>query len=431
MDERPRTVNTVPLRHTADLRTSSVDKHSVEGELPVQLCNYVDVYRNDVVRPSPGLMRATATPAEVARFRLEVGDTVLTKDSEDPNDIGVSAYIDKTANDFVCGYHLAIARPLDSTHPRYLTWALRSRPALDHFTNNASGISRYGLTTAGLRSAPVPMTDYAGQQRIADFLDDRVARIDQIITARRRQQALITKSLIRCSLEAIGGGSLGPRRDSGLRWLGAIPSHWPVLTVATEFQVDLGKMLDEKRQTGDWTIPYLRNTNVQWDRVVIDDLKHMDIASDQRERFCVRPGDLLICEGGQPGRSAVWSGDVTPLGFQKALHRARSRGRSRAAWLLECLRVAAHLNVFAVENGQTTIGHLTNEQLRSLRLPFPETDEQDHLLAGLHQGQLAGSMAIESMSRSLETLTEYKQSLITDAVTGGLDVTTTGSGIPG
>lgn len=317
--------------------------------------------------------------------------------------------------------------------PRYLHHLLRSQPYRDQYNLFIRANTTFDrrIQQEDLDQLPVWLPGLEEQRRIADFLDDRVARIDQIITARRRQQALITKSLIRCSLEAIGGGSLGPRRDSGRRWLGAIPSQWPVLTVATEFQVDLGKMLDEKRQTGDWTIPYLRNTNVQWDRVVIDDLKHMDIASDQRERFCVRPGDLLICEGGQPGRSAVWSGDVTPLGFQKALHRARSRGRSRATWLLECLRVAAHLNVFAVENGQTTIGHLTNEQLRSLRLPFPETDEQDHLLAGLHQRQLAGSMAIESMSRSLETLTEYKQSLITVAVTGELDVTTAGSGIPG
>lgn len=143
-----------------------------------------------------------------------------------------------------------------------------------------------------------------------------------------------------------------------------------------------------------------------------------------------RPGDLLICEGGQPGRSAVWRGELAPLGFQKALHRARTRGRSRAEWLLECLRVASHLNVFSVENGQTTIGHLTNEQIRSLRLPFPGGSEQDGLLDQLRGYQQQIRSTAEALVQSVSLLQEYKQSLITAAVTGELDVTTAGSGIP-
>ncbi|MGV1008353.1 MAG: hypothetical protein ACOYBY_07060 [Dermatophilaceae bacterium] len=88
------------------MRTSSVDKHSHDGEQPVQLCNYTDVYKNDTVRPSADLMRATASSDEIERFRLALGDSVLTKDSEDPTDIGVTAFVAGTADDFICGYHL-------------------------------------------------------------------------------------------------------------------------------------------------------------------------------------------------------------------------------------------------------------------------------------------------------------------------------------
>ncbi|MEA5636358.1 MAG: restriction endonuclease subunit S, partial [Cutibacterium granulosum] len=169
---------------------SNVDKLSVESEQPVRLCNYVDVYKSDVINPSDNSMMATARSDEISRFHLEAGDTVLTKDSEDPTDIGISAYVSSSANDFVCGYHLAIARPYEGTHPRYLTWATRSRPVLDHFTNNSNGISRYGLSTNGLMSTPIPFPDFEDQRRIAEFLDDRVARIDRIIAARRQQVAL-------------------------------------------------------------------------------------------------------------------------------------------------------------------------------------------------------------------------------------------------
>ncbi|OYO21155.1 hypothetical protein CGZ93_10855 [Enemella dayhoffiae] len=135
-----------------------MDKLSTEGEIPVQLCNYVDVYKNDLIRPSDSLMRATARIDEVHRFHLEVGDTLLTKDSEDPTDIGISAHVAETADNLVCGYHLAIARPRAGTHPRYLTWATRTRPVLDHFTNNSSGISRYGLSTSGLMATPMGLS---------------------------------------------------------------------------------------------------------------------------------------------------------------------------------------------------------------------------------------------------------------------------------
>jgi type I restriction enzyme, S subunit len=187
----------------AEVWSSSVDKHSVEGEVPVQLCNYTDAYHNDTVAPHVKLMRATATPEEVRRFRLRPGDTVLTKDSEDPSDIGISAFVTGTADDFVCGYHLAIARPRPNAHPRFLNWALRARPALSHFSVRASGISRYGLGVADLRATPIPTHHLAQQRRIADFLDDRVARIDQIIATRGQQLHLLPDLLEAALVKAI------------------------------------------------------------------------------------------------------------------------------------------------------------------------------------------------------------------------------------
>lgn len=424
-------MNTVPLRHAADVWVSNVDKLTTEGEVPVQLCNYVDVYKNDVVRPSETLMRATARPDEISRFHLEVGDTLLTKDSEDPSDIGISAYVAETADDMVCGYHLAIARPRTTTHPRYLTWATRTRPALNHFSNNSNGISRYGLSTSGLMATPIPLPSLEEQRRIADFLDDHVARSDQIIAARQQQAAQLEQALLRRSFDTVRGSLVGgARKASGLDWLGMIPADWPVLSVTSQFQVDLGKMLDEKRQSGEYAVPYLRNTNVQWDSIDTGDLKMMDIAPEELDRFTVQPGDLLICEGGQPGRAAIWSGDVTPLGFQKALHRARSRGNAAPGWLLECLRAAVALEVFTVGGGQTTISHLPNDQLRATKFPFPSAQVQQRELVQLQErrGQIRSLQA--ACRDQVALLQEYKQSLITAAVTGEFDVTTASTRIP-
>jgi type I restriction enzyme S subunit len=325
-----------------------------------------------------------------------------------------------------------VLRP-DVADARYLDYVLHSAPYLAELTRLSKWMppSQFDILWADLKTVPVPKADVEKQRRIADFLDDRVAQIDRIIAARRQQVELVEAAFLRASLDTVRGIDVrGQRRDSGLEWLGDIPDSWPMLTVNMEFSVDLGKMLDEKAQSGMHPLPYLRNTNVQWDRVVVDDLKVMDIAVVERERFTVRQGDLLICEGGQPGRAAMWDGRIQPVGYQKALHRARSRGRSRPEWLLECLRSAVTLDAFAAENGQTTIGHLTNEQLRSQRFPFPDPPVQATQLQKMADYRAQRDSGSRALTRSIDLLTEYKTSLITAAVTGELDVTTAGSGIP-
>ena len=99
------------LKGAATYWVSNVDKVAVDEETPVRLCNYTDVYYNDQIRLEMGLMETTATPQEIRQFGLQVGDVLITKDSEDWTDIAVPALVVESAPDLVCGYHLAIVRP--------------------------------------------------------------------------------------------------------------------------------------------------------------------------------------------------------------------------------------------------------------------------------------------------------------------------------
>ncbi len=100
-------MTTLPLKRIASVRVSDVDKKSVEGEPPVRLCNYTDVYYRDEIEPGQAFMVATASPEQIAAFRLQPGDVIITKDSETADDIAVPAYVRATASDLICGYHLA------------------------------------------------------------------------------------------------------------------------------------------------------------------------------------------------------------------------------------------------------------------------------------------------------------------------------------
>ncbi|GAB2492182.1 type I restriction-modification system specificity subunit [Luteococcus sediminum] len=321
-------------------------------------------------------------------------------------------------------------RAADGTDPRFISYWMQSKDYWAQIDQGAVRSTIDNFSASKYRALRAPHLPLEDQRRIAGFLDDRVARIDQIIAARQQQTSDLEEVKARLSYEAIRGAGATERKDSGLPWLGSIPVTWPVMTVTSQFQVELGKMLDEKRETGTNRIPYLRNTNVQWDMIDVSDLKEMDISSAERDRFTAIPGDLLICEGGQPGRAAIWQGGVKPLGFQKALHRARSRGRSLPEWLVECLRTAVRLEVFAIGTGQTTIAHLPNDQLRGTKFPFPDRSVQEKVLETLHAKQEQISLLEKSCVREIVLLHEYKQSLITAAVTGEFDVTTASTRIP-
>src|SRR4051812_30050276 len=106
-------------------------------------------------------------------------------------------------------------------------------------------------------------------------------------------------------------------KDSGVEWLGEVPEHWEVAPLKRGFYVTLGKMLQpEPRGGDDELLPYLRAANIQWSGVDISDLKRMWFTPFERDALRLVPGDLLISEGGDVGRSTIWGGEIADCFFQ-------------------------------------------------------------------------------------------------------------------
>jgi type I restriction enzyme S subunit len=187
------------------------------------------------------------------------------------------------------------------------------------------------------------------------------------------------------------------------------------------FDVELGKMLNQSAAEGENQLRYLRNQNVQWDRLDLGDVSTMHFEPDQRERFSVRKGDLLVCEGGDVGRAAMWSSEEQ-IYYQKALHRVRPRTTAPPRYLMYVLWAASSLGVFTIEGNQSTIVHLTREQLRAHRIPWPPVEKQRQIVAELDKARANMRHLQEKWSEQIELLAEHRQALITAAVTGQLNV---------
>ena len=170
------------LKTSATCWVSNVDKVPAEDELPVRLCNYTDVYYHDHITPDLDLMETTATAEEIRRFGLREGDVLITKDSEEWNDIAVPALVKKSAPDLVCGYHLAIIRPYPKVlSGDYLLRAFQACAINQQFQVAASGVTRYGLPKSSIGEAWIPLPPPPEQRLIADFLDRETGRMDRLV----------------------------------------------------------------------------------------------------------------------------------------------------------------------------------------------------------------------------------------------------------
>jgi len=141
--------------------------------------------------------------------------------------------------------------------------------------------------------------------------------------------------------------------------------------------IQLGKMLSPKAKGGGVESPYLRNQNVQWDRIDCTDLATMTFSEKERQKFSLRVGDLLVCEGGEPGRCAIWREERTDCFYQKALHRVRPHdGVANSEFLGYWIRHQAFKGAFDDQNAKTTIAHLPLVRLEQLQVPMLPVEQQ-------------------------------------------------------
>ena len=193
---------------------------------------------------------------------------------------------------------------------------------------------------------------------------------------------------------------------------------WPRVPLGTVAEVQLGKMLSPKARTGVSSFPYLRNVNVQWGRLELADLVEMDFDEDDRAKFALKKRDLLVCEGGEPGRCAVIDRDLPDVFFQKALMRVRSRdGRIETRFLQRFMEQAAARGTFAKDGNQATIAHFPAVKLNALEVPLPPLPEQRRIADILDKADAVRRKRKEAIALTEELLRSAFLEMFGDPVT--------------
>ncbi len=159
-------------------------------------------------------------------------------------------------------------------------------------------------------------------------------------------------------------------------------SRWVIKKLGDISEMCLGKMLDVKKNKGDLE-PYLANINVRWGSFDFSNLNQMRFEKREQDRYGLKYGDLVICEGGEPGRCAIWKDEVPEMKIQKALHRVRVNNDFSNQFVYYRLLLAGRNGELNKHFIGSTIKHITGIGLKQVEFPYPLFEDQQIIAAVL------------------------------------------------
>ncbi|MGY1748829.1 restriction endonuclease subunit S [Modestobacter sp. SYSU DS0511] len=291
--------------------------------------------------------------------------------------------------------------------PRFLEMYLLSPPAQQALERMKTGISDSGLnlTQARFLRLQVPVPPLAEQRRIVDLLEDHLSRLDNALnsakTAQRRIRVLTAHAMWSLTHD-LGGVDV------------------PLATIA---EVRLGRQRSPKNHSGDRMRPYLRAANVNWNRLVLDDVKSMNFTAEESAIYTLRDGDILLTEAsGSPaevGKSAIYRGELVDACFQNTLVRVR-RHEGSPEFLHYYLLAEAMRGRFIAEAKGVNIAHLGRQRLAKWPVQLPSDDRQADAVSRVAEVMQSIERLQVSVSNVVRRERTLRGSIFQAAFTGGL-----------
>ncbi|MGB4217351.1 MAG: restriction endonuclease subunit S, partial [Thermacetogeniaceae bacterium] len=365
---------------------------------------------------------------EYERCLLYEGDLLLTKSSGSEQHIGKTVIVDDNVANMNCVFSNFIQRLRTDKRkllPKYLYYFLNTngREQLFYLSTTTTGLKNLSGTT--INSLKIQLPTIYEQIAIASFLDQKTAEIDGLIADKEKFIELLQEKRQTIITEAVTKG-LNPNvsmKDSGIEWIGEIPENWKVTKVKYYYDVCLGKMIQPNQEDYSDTLEYyLCAINVTWDGIDISNLKEMWFSNEDKKKYSIKSGDLIVCEGGDVGRASIWDGRVENCYIQNAVHRVREKKNSLNKYLYYWLYFLKHAGYIDLICNKATIMHYTYEKFLNTILVIPHLGEQQEIINYLDEKIEEINSLKKEIEQQIQKLKEYRQSLIFEAVTGKIDV---------
>jgi type I restriction enzyme S subunit len=310
----------------------------------------------------------------------------------------------------------------------FLPWLLRGISQITLAQVDEAGHGTKVIRLDRWLSTIVPVPSGEEQVAIAAFLDHETAKIDALVAEQRRLIELLKEKRQAVISHAVTKGLNPdvPMKPSAVDWLGEVPTHWRITTLKHVADIRTGVAKGKDNGTrATIAVPYLRVANVQDGFLDLDEIATIDIPGDDLERLSLRPGDVLMNEGGdydKLGRGCIWEGQITPCITQNHVFAVRPREIS-SQWLNAIISAAYAQFSFKSRSKQSTnLASISSTNLMQLPVLLPSADEQAQILMFISRETEATRALVAEADRAMNLLNERRTALISAAVTGQIDV---------
>ncbi len=415
---------TEPLESIAEIRSSNVDKKSILGEEPVRLCNYMDVYSREYITDDIEFMEATATSAEIQRFGIERGDVMITKDSETPDDIGISAVVIHDIPNLVCGYHVALIKPKrDMVDPIYLAKQIAYPETARYYGRLANGSTRYGLSYKSIARTPIRLAPLSKQRRIAEILstvDEAIEQTEALIAKTQKIKAGLMHDLFTHGV--LPNGKLRPPREEAPELykespLGWLPKEWKVRPLNEIADVNRGKFTirprnDPRYYNGRYPFIQTGDVAIASGRVLTTYSQTLNELGLGVSRL-FSAGTIMVTIAANIADTCILG---IPMCAPDSLVGVVPSAGQVARYLELCIR--RRKRWFENRAPQTAQKNINLEDLRPLLIPYPSRQEQVRIAERYE----AIDAQMWEDEETAEKLSNFKRGLMQDLLTGRVQV---------
>lgn len=312
--------------------------------------------------------------------------------------------------------------------PKFFHVALRSKFYVPFFVRASDGIrvGQWDLSLQRMKEIPFFLPPPAEQERIVAYLDEKTAKIDRLIQLKEREIELLNEKK-QAMISRVVTRGLDPNVelvDLGVDWIGQVPRGWKVSSLRRHCSSTLGKMLQsEQCDPSESFMPYLCAKDVHFSGVDVSDLKKMWFSQKDKLQYQVHKGDLLIVEGGAGAGGAALMTVEMDVYVQNSVHIVRSFSSCvDLSYVWYWLYSLVKRNYIECVSNKATIPHFTKDLVLSVPLPTPPLDEQREIVAYLDKATGKIDAAIAAIEKSIGLLKERRTRLVSDAVTGRIDL---------
>lgn len=317
--------------------------------------------------------------------------------------------------------HIHVLRPSSGLLPKFLTHALNATD----YSWFIEGSTREKLTQGNMSSIPIALPPTAEQRAIVDFLDLETVKIDALISKQEQLIATLREDRAATITQAVTKG-LDPNVDmkpSTLPGLDEIPHHWKVVPLKHVVRnVGVGLVINPSSYVADSGVPFLLGRNIRDGWIDLTDVNYMSEEDSHRLKASrLQAGDVVVVRAGYPGRAAVVSDELEGANCASILilrEPTLTQPEFLASFLNSSLgRAQVKLAQYGAAQEQINVGDVVN-----FVMPVPPLSEQQEISERVSLQTAAIDALITKSTKMIETLREYRSALITDAVTGKIDV---------